>query len=150
MTDNRLQPGLGEALRKERRKRRMSLRELADEIDVGFNTLSRVERGHVPELGNYKRIVSWLGRPEQALFDAEEPPSTPELIAKHLYTDERLDEQSAGTMMKLIQDLYDVLAAHRPAFAVHLRSSQTFLPDVGPLLAGALEDMHKTLIKEAR
>lgn len=129
----------------------MSLRELADEIDVGFNTLSRVERGHVPELRNYKRILNWLGMSEQALFETDEQtPSTPELIAKHLYTDERLDEQAAGTMMKLIQDLYEVLAAPKPAFAVHLRSSQTFLPAVGPLLAGALEDMHKTLVEEAR
>ncbi|WP_416955075.1 helix-turn-helix domain-containing protein [Nocardioides sp. T5] len=153
MTEDRLQPALGESLRAERRRRRLSLRELADEIDVGFNTLSRVERGHVPELRNYKRIISWLGA-EDSLFDAAETaavePSTPDLIAKHLYTDDRLDEESAGTMMKLIQDLYNVLAAPKPAFAVHLRSSQTFLPEVGKLLSDALEDMHTALVEEAR
>jgi transcriptional regulator with XRE-family HTH domain len=92
MTDDRHQPGLGKALRAERRRRRLSLRDLADEIGVSFNTLSRVERGHVPELRNYERIVNWLSAPGQALFETPgQEPSTPELIARHLYADRRLD-----------------------------------------------------------
>lgn len=150
MTDDSLQPGLGEALRAERRRRRQSLRDLADEIGVSFNTLSRVERGHVPELRNYERIVNWLSAPGQALFETPgQEPSTPELIARHLYSDSQLDADSAGKMMQLIQDMYSSLATPRPAFSVHLRSSQTFLPEVGTLLAGALEDMHATLVEEA-
>lgn len=145
------QPGLGEALRAERRKRRLSLRDLADEIGVGFNTLSRVERGHVPELKNYDRIVRWLGSPGQALFEDERTaPSTPELIAKHLYGDSRLKPDAANEMVTLVQELYAKLAAPKPVFAVHLRSSQTFLPEVGELLAGALHDMHSALVDEAQ
>jgi transcriptional regulator with XRE-family HTH domain len=150
MTDDRQQPGLGKALRAERRRRRLSLRDLADEIGVSFNTLSRVERGHVPELRNYERIVNWLSAPGQALFETPgQEPSTPELIARHLYADRRLDADAVGKMVQLVQDLYSSLAAPKPAFSVHLRSSQTFLPEVGTLLAGALEDMHAALVKEA-
>lgn len=150
MTQNFGQPGLGESLRAERRKRRLSLRDLADEIGVGFNTLSRVERGHVPELKNYDRIVKWLGSPGQALFeDARSGPSTPELIAKHIYGDTRLKPEAANEMISVVQDLYAKLAAPKPAFAVHLRSSQTFLPEVGGLLAGALQDMHSALVDKA-
>lgn len=149
MTQDFGQPRLGDALRAERRKRRLSLRDLADEIGVGFNTLSRVERGHVPELKNYNRIVKWLGAPGQALFeDSQIARSTPELIAKHIYGDVRLEPKAANEMMALVQELYAKLAAPTPAFAVHLRSSQTFLPEVGRLLAGALEDMHAALVEE--
>jgi transcriptional regulator with XRE-family HTH domain len=151
MTQNFGQPELGEALRAERRKRRLSLRDLADEIGVGFNTLSRVERGHVPELKNYDRIVKWLGSPGQALFeDTRTAPSTPELIAKHIYGDSRLKPEAASEIMILVQELYAKLAAPKPAFAVHLRSSQTFLPEVGGLLASALQDMHSVLVDEAQ
>lgn len=149
MSDERLQPALGDALRAERRRRRQSLRDLAAEIGVSFNTLSRVERGHVPELRNYERIVNWLSAPGQALFeDPGQKPSTPELIARHLYTDGRLDTSAATKIMALIQEMYTELAAPKPAFAVHLRSSQTFLPEVGTLLANALEDMHQALVEE--
>lgn len=151
MTQNAGEFGLGEALRTERRKRRLSLRDLADEIGVGFNTLSRVERGQVPELKNYDRIVKWLGSPGQALFaDGRTAPSTPELIAKHIYGDSRLKPEAATEMMSLVQELYAKLAAPKPAFSVHLRSSQTFLPEVGRLLASALQDMHSALVDEVQ
>lgn len=149
VTDDDPHAGLGEALRTERRRRRLSLRDLADEIGISFNTLSRVERGHLPELKNYERIVRWLGAPGQSLFEVSgQEPSTPELIAKHLYTDSRLDPEAASELMALIQDMYATLAKPKPAFAVHLRSSQTFLPEAGNLLAEALEDMHATLAQE--
>ena len=153
MTDGPSQPALGDALRAERRRRRMSLRDLADEVGVSFNTLSRVERGHLPDLTNYNRIVTWLSAPGLALAGIDltegEDVSTPELLAKHLYTDPRLKPEQANKMMALIRDMYDQLAAPKPAFAVHLRSGQTFLPEVGTLLASALEDMHTALVKES-
>jgi transcriptional regulator with XRE-family HTH domain len=150
MTDEASRSRLGNALRAERRRRRLSLRDLADEIGVSFNTLSRIERGHVPELKTYELIVKWLGAPGQGLFEVPGvPPSTTELIAKHLYTDNRLKPEAAGQMLALIEDLYARLAAPQPAFSVHLRSSQTFLPDVGNLLVEALQDMHTTLSRES-
>lgn len=149
MSDNPSQPALGQALRAERRSRGMSLRDLSDEIGVGFNTLSRVERGQVPDVKNYQRILAWLGAPGQGLFEAADLASTPQLIARHLYTDGRLTTESAKRILKLVSEMYDQLATPRPAFAVHLRSSQTFLPEAGALLAGVLNDMHEALLKES-
>ena len=153
MTDSPSQPALGDALRAERRRRRLSLRDLADEIDVSFNTLSRVERGHLPDLTNYSRIVTWLSAPGLALVGVDaagsEEASTPEMLAKHLYTDPRLKPEHASQMVALIREMYDQLAAPKPAFAVHLRSGQTFLPEVGALLGSALEDMHTALVEES-
>lgn len=154
MTDGLSQPALGDTLRAERRRQRMSLRDLAAEIGVSFNTLSRVERGHLPDLTNYNRIVTWLSAPGLALVGIDvadsDDVSTPELLAKHLYTDPRLKPEHASQMMALIRDMYDQLAAPEPAFAVHLRSGQTFLPEVGTLLASALQDMHTALVEESR
>lgn len=154
MRDGPSQPALGDALRAERRRRRLSLRDLADEIGVSFNTLSRVERGHLPDLTNYNRIVAWLSTPGLALdgtyVDDSEDVTTPDLLAKHLYTDPRLQPEHANRMMALIRDMYDQLASPKPGFAVHLRSGQMFLPEVGTILASALEDMHTALIEESR
>ncbi|MEV6287702.1 helix-turn-helix transcriptional regulator [Kribbella sp. NPDC051770] len=151
MSETPAQTPLGDALRSERRRRRLSLRDLADEIGVSFNTLSRVERGHIPDLKNYDRIVSWLGGPGQTLLDpATQMDTTPELIAKHLYSDSRLKPEHANEILELIQNLYDKLAVPQPTFGVHLRSGQTFLPDAGSKLAQVLEDMYTALSKERK
>lgn len=54
------QPVLGAALRSERSRRRLSLRDAAGEIGASFNTLSRIERGRQPSLTNYHRVIRWL------------------------------------------------------------------------------------------
>ncbi|MBA3916444.1 MAG: helix-turn-helix transcriptional regulator [Acidobacteriales bacterium] len=143
------QPALGELLRAQRRRRKLALRDLADEIGVSFNTLSRVERGHLPDLTNYERIVSWLHAPDTLAYDptpAEAP--TTALIARHLYADSRLKPEHANTILGMVQELYEKLATPPPPIAVHLRSSQTFLPEAGSLLASALRDMHHRLAQE--
>jgi len=49
---------LGEMLRKQRGQR--GIREVAREIDVSPATLSRVERGNVPDLSTFGKICKWL------------------------------------------------------------------------------------------
>lgn len=149
MTEHSQQDSLASALRSERKRRRLSLRDLSHEIGVSFNTLSRVERGHVPDLKNYDLIVSWLGGPGQTLFDqSTREESTPEQIARHLYSDSRLKPEHADRIITLIQDMYEKLAAPTPTIAVHLRSSQTFLPEVGRQLSAVLQDMYTALAVE--
>jgi transcriptional regulator with XRE-family HTH domain len=141
--------GLGMALRAERRRRHLSLRDLADEIDVSFNTLSRVERGFLPDLKNYERITRWLGVETPSLAEAD-PDRTPLAISRHLFADSRLGPAAAAKIAQAVQEMYDKLAAPAPALSVHLRSAQTFLPTVGPLLADALKEMHERLLEETR
>ena len=149
MTDDMSTPSLSAALRMKRRRRHLSLRDLADEIGVSFNTLSRVERGFLPDLKNYDRIATWLGAPTTSLLQNEGVPrETTAIISKHLFADTRLDPEAAEQIAKLVQEMYDELAAPTPALSVHLRSAQTFLPSVGPLLADALEEMQLRLLEE--
>jgi transcriptional regulator with XRE-family HTH domain len=37
------------------------IREVAREIGISHATLTRVERGHLPDLENYQKICKWMG-----------------------------------------------------------------------------------------
>lgn len=37
------------------------IRAVASEIGISHATLSRIERGHLPDLENYQKICRWLG-----------------------------------------------------------------------------------------
>lgn len=50
---------LGRQLQEKRGNR--GIREVAREIGISHATLSRVERGHLPDLENYQKICKWLG-----------------------------------------------------------------------------------------
>jgi transcriptional regulator with XRE-family HTH domain len=52
-------PTLGRLLREKRGDR--GVRAVAKEIGISHGTLSRVERGFLPDLENYRKICSWLG-----------------------------------------------------------------------------------------
>jgi transcriptional regulator with XRE-family HTH domain len=140
---------LGAVLRAQRRRQRLSLRDLADQTGVSFNTLSRVERGHIPDLKNFHRITDWLGMPPEAFLGAsEETPSTPSVIARHLMADRRLDPDAAAKITALVEEMYNALALKRPAVAVHLRSAKTFTPAAGAALADLLGEMQQNLLLE--
>ena len=50
----------------------MSLREAARAIGIPFNTLARVEKGHVPDLPKFKRLVEWCGADIKQFFEIQE------------------------------------------------------------------------------
>lgn len=50
---------LGRLLQEKRGSR--GIREVAREIGISHATLSRVERGHLPDLENYQKICRWMG-----------------------------------------------------------------------------------------
>ncbi len=144
---------LGSALRSRRRQKSMSLRDLENETGVSFNTLSRVERGFVPDLRNYERIVQWLGLPSGAFLSGigdgkPDNTSTPTVIAQHLFADRHLSASDAGAIAELVEEMYKQLAVERSSLTVHLRSSQTFRKEAGNLLAGILHDMQSALETE--
>jgi transcriptional regulator with XRE-family HTH domain len=140
---------LGAALRRRRRERRLSLRDLADETGVSFNTLSRVERGHIPDLTNFQRIVDWLGMPPETFLDVSgKQPSTTSVIARHLMADRRLSPEAAAKIAGIVEEMYGALALQQPVVAVHLRSAKTFTPSAGGMLADILGEMQQTLLRE--
>lgn len=137
---------LGVLLRQRRRERRRSLRDLADEIGVSLNTLSRVERGHVPDLVNFQRIVDWLDVPADAFLEpASSEASIPEVIARHLRADPRLTDEDAERIAELVEDMYADLVADHSSLAIHLRSAKTFTPAAGALLSEILTEMRAKL-----
>ena len=141
--------GLGEMLRARRRQRRLSLRDLADQTGVSFNTLSRVERGHVPDLRNLRRIADWLEVPVEMFIGPAGGTSTPEVIARHLTSDQRLSPQAATKIAELVEDMYHQLVSEQPTVAVHLRSAKTFTPAAGAALAEILREMQAALTDPA-
>jgi transcriptional regulator with XRE-family HTH domain len=139
---------LGEMLRTTRRQKRLSLRDLADQTGVSFNTLSRVERGHVPDLRNLRRITDWLEVPLDTFIESTEGTSTPEVIARHLTSDQRLSPGAATRIAQLVEDMYHQLVREQPTLAVHLRSAKTFTPAAGAALADILREMQANLTDE--
>jgi transcriptional regulator with XRE-family HTH domain len=144
-------PHLGDSLKAERRSRRLSLRDVSDETGVSVNTLSRVERGHLPDLKNYQRLVDWLGVPADTFLETtqtESPAGTLDLVARHFRSDQRLTPDAAEKLTSMVQDMYNKLVSERPRLAVHMRSAKTFTPAAGALLADILSDMQATLDSE--
>lgn len=148
MTDESGIPRLGTTLRARRRERRLSLRDLAEEIGVSLNTLSRVERGHIPDLKNFQRIVDWLEVPSDSFLVAEpDSPPMPEVIARHLRSDRLLTPEGAAQIAGMVEEMYQQLVGDRRALTVQLRSARTFKPEASALLAEILREMH-TQIEE--
>jgi transcriptional regulator with XRE-family HTH domain len=136
---------LGPILRATRREKHLSLRDLADQTGVSVNTLSRVERGHVPDLRNFRLIIEWLGLPAERFLDAAADSSTPEVIARHLRADRRLPQEAATKIAELVEEMYHQLIGEQPALSLHLRSAKTFTPGAGALLAEILGEMQSNL-----
>src|SRR3954462_6127554 len=145
MSDTPAQTPLGDALRSERRRKRLSLRDLADETGASFNTLSRVERGHVPDLRNLTRIAEWLDVPVEMFIEPAGTATTPEVIARHLSSDQRLSPEAAGRIAEMVEEMYHRLLGEQPTLAVHLRSARTFTPAAGAALADLLREMQAAL-----
>jgi transcriptional regulator with XRE-family HTH domain len=135
---------LAQTLRARRLQKRLSLRDLSDQTGVSMNALSRVERGHVPDLKNFQRIVDWLQMPAEAFLEGEL--STPTAIARHLHADEKLSKSAAWQITELVEEMYLRLIGEQELVAVHLRSAQMFTPLAGAVLADMLAEMKAKLI----
>jgi DNA-binding XRE family transcriptional regulator len=136
---------LGAVLRARRREKHLSLRDLHEIIGVSVNTLSRVERGHIPDLKNFRRIVDWLDEPAERFLGPARDASTPEAIARHLRADRRLTQEAASELAGMVEEMYRKLVGQRPTLSLHLRSAKTFTPAAGALLADILGEMQSNL-----
>jgi len=125
----------------------LSLRAAA-QSDVPFNTLARVEKGDLPDLANFRRIVDWLGLPPEVFFQPQRirTEKTPEIIAHHLRRDPNLTDEAAGHIAGLVRELYTSLARPPRASRIRLRAAPTFKPEASRLLGELLQDMEQELI----
>lgn len=141
---------LGAVLRARRREKHLSLRDLHEITGVSVNTLSRVERGYIPDLKNFRRIIEWLDEPAERFLEAASDASTPEVIARHLRSDRRLTREAAAELARMVEEMYRKLVAQRPTMSLHLRSAKTFTPGAGALLADILGEMQSKLESSVR
>jgi small-conductance mechanosensitive channel len=72
--------------------------------------------------------------------------TTPEVIARHLHSDQRLTGRAAAQIAEIVEEMYHKLAGDQQQLALHLRSAKTFTPAAGALLAEILSDMRSTLL----
>jgi transcriptional regulator with XRE-family HTH domain len=137
----------------ERKRRGLSLRAAAEQADVPFNTLARVEKGHLPDLANFRRIVEWLGLAPERFFQPAQVRTvdTPEVIAHHLARDPNLTDAAAEKIAGLVRELYTSLTMTNRTVKVHLRAATTFTPEASRMLGDLLgEIQHALTIKVDR
>ena len=83
------------------------VRAVAQEIGVSPATLSRVERGYLPDLETFAKISRWLEIDPGAVLGFSSPdPSTPR-VAVHFRKEATLSQSTAKALAQM------VLAAHR-------------------------------------
>ena len=141
---------LAEALRERRSAAGLSVRRAAEAADVSFMTLSRVEAGGQPDLATFLRLCAWLHVRPEAFFiiGAVRDTPTPDVVAKHLLADPRLEPEAASRIASVVRDMYTVLASQPqvPAtVACHLRAAATLRPGVPERLGQLLGDMQERL-----
>src|SRR5690242_6815282 len=138
-------------VRQHRQDLGLSLRAAAAQSDVPFNTLARVEKGDLPDLANFRRIVEWLGLPPELFFQPTRirTENTPDLIAHHLCRDPNLTDQAARHIAGLVRELYSSLARPPRQTRIRLRAAPTFKPEASQLLGELLEVMQDKLTADS-
>jgi transcriptional regulator with XRE-family HTH domain len=141
---------LGRLLRERRRRDGLSLRQAAQDVGVSFNTLARIEKGHVPDLGTFQRIAEWVGVSPAAFFHPRRhrSESTPDIVANHLRADPALSDEAAQRIASIVSDLYSALARSTATTAIHLRSARALRADAAVRLADLILQMQCRLEQE--
>ena len=112
---------LGDRVRAKRRSRKLSIREAAEEVGVSAPTISRVERGHLPERENLLRLARWAEvRIDPVLHDDARrirnarvhgpDASTVEAVELHLRADKNLSRNDAAALSEMFRLAYDALS----------------------------------------
>lgn len=128
----------------------MSLREAALATGIPFNTLARVEKGHVPDLPKFKRLVEWCGIDINQFFELhQKATATTDIIASHLRADRNLSTNAAERIAVIVNELYTALARPQGVVAVHLRAAKTFRPEAARALSALLSDLHNALLEDS-
>jgi len=113
MTSPTLQ-SLGRKLREKRGAR--GIREVAKEIGVSHATLSRVERGFLPDLETFSKICKWLGVDPGEVLRIKAPAATESpAVSVHFRKDHAISPKTARALANLILAAQRaVLASDRP------------------------------------
>lgn len=100
-------------LLKEKRKAR-GIREVAREIGISHATLMRVEKGHLPDLENYKKICQWLGIEDTATLSISNTTQARPIAEVHFRKARTVSPKTAQALAKMILTAQDLLSSKRP------------------------------------
>ena len=107
---------LGRKLREKRGNR--GIRAVAVEVGTSPATLSRVERGHLPDLETFGKVCRWLGVDPGEVLRFKKPRAGLEggtAAAVHFKKDHTVSPNTAGALAKLILAAQRAVLASEPA-----------------------------------
>lgn len=140
---------LSRLVREHRTRAGLSLRAGAEQSGVPFNTLARVEKGHLPDLANFARLARWAGfDPDVILGRTQVREDDPVAAVRAiLHADPTLNENAAESIAGLVASMHANLA--RPSSpVVHVHAAQTFTPAAGAMVGDLLRRMSVRLAEE--
>lgn len=82
-----------------------TIRETAEEIGVAAATLSRIERGHTPDLVTFGKLCEWLGIDPAEILGVDtavKQEGTRRTATAHFRTPREIDPELAGALAELI------------------------------------------------
>jgi len=102
-------------LRRVRQEEGLSLREVAERIEISPSTLSRIETGTgTPDLPTIDKLVEWLDIDRDAVFGVRtkrmKDQSTPASVEVLLRADKNLSPNTAKTLAKIFRTAYQELS----------------------------------------
>jgi transcriptional regulator with XRE-family HTH domain len=103
---------LGEALRRIRLERDMTLQQVSDQTEVSVATLSRIERLEFDSVKSETlgALNAWIAK-NQFEFREKRKLDTPDIVELHLRADKNLDKETADALSDLFRTVYNRLAA---------------------------------------
>lgn len=122
---------LGEAIQRYRESKKLTVRAAAEEMDnISPSTLSRIERGSLPDLDTYMRICRWLDvdpshfatQPVTKSSSERRIDLQKEDIIVHLRADKLLNQQTREALITMIEVAY--AAARRNVLPNEAKSIQ--------------------------
>jgi transcriptional regulator with XRE-family HTH domain len=96
---------LGRKLLEKRGER--GVRETAREIGISHGTLSRLERGYLPDLETFGKVCGWLGIDPGEVLGVQAAAGSPLKVAVHCRKSQALAPETAHALAQMI------MAAHR-------------------------------------
>jgi transcriptional regulator with XRE-family HTH domain len=98
----------------ERRARGLTWKRVAEEAGVSASSLSRISRGHRPDVDTLAALTVWGGLDANAFIEGRSSPSegrlAPSTIAAYLRRDPQLSNEAAATLTNILAVSYARLA----------------------------------------
>jgi transcriptional regulator with XRE-family HTH domain len=117
---------LGERIRRRRLVENLSLRDVEEQMGgvLTASSLSRIERGALPDAKNVPVLARWLELPLELVGwpgevgQQSDQLGTPDVVEVHLRADRNLDPAAAEALSQMFRHLYEGVASGKLSMAV--------------------------------